>query len=35
MSDKGKSLAVEEFMRDYYLHANRVEHFSSTLISRC
>ncbi|MCM2357360.1 MAG: [protein-PII] uridylyltransferase [Geobacteraceae bacterium] len=33
--DRGKSLAVEEFMRDYYLHATRVEHFSSSLISRC
>lgn len=32
---KGKTLAVEEFMRDYYLHATRVEHFSSMLISRC
>ena len=34
-ADKGKSLAVEEFMRDYYLHATKVEHFSSSLISRC
>ena len=34
-ADKGKSLAVEEFMRDYYLHANKVEHFASSLISRC
>jgi [protein-PII] uridylyltransferase len=33
--DKGKSLAVEEFMRDYYLHAAKVEHFASSLISRC
>ncbi|HEY6874635.1 MAG TPA: [protein-PII] uridylyltransferase [Geobacteraceae bacterium] len=33
--DRGKSLAVEEFMRDYYLHATKVEHFSSSLISRC
>lgn len=33
--DKGKILAVEEFMRDYYLHATRVEHSSSSLISRC
>jgi [protein-PII] uridylyltransferase len=33
--DRGKSLAVEEFMRDYYLHATKVEHLSSTLISRC
>ena len=34
-SAKGKSLAVEEFMRDYYLHATKVEHFASSLISRC
>jgi [protein-PII] uridylyltransferase len=34
-ADCGKVLAVEEFMRDYYLHATRVEHFSSTLISKC
>lgn len=33
--DNGKVLAVEEFMRDYYLHAARVEHFSSMLISKC
>jgi [protein-PII] uridylyltransferase len=33
--DNGKVLAVEEFMRDYYLHANKVEHFSSLLISKC
>ncbi len=33
--DKGKVLAVEEFMRDYYLHATRVEHFTSTLITKC
>jgi len=33
--DNGKILAVEEFMRDYYLHAARVEHFSSMLISKC
>ena len=33
--DHGKVLAVEDFMRDYYRHANRVEHFSSSLISRC
>ncbi len=33
--DNGKVLAVEEFMRDYYLHATKVEHFSSLLITRC
>jgi [protein-PII] uridylyltransferase len=33
--DKGKVLAVEEFMRDYYLHATKVEHFTSMLITRC
>ena len=33
--DRGRSLAVEDFMRDYYRHANRVEHFSSSLVSRC
>lgn len=33
--DHGRVLAVEDFMRDYYRHANRVEHFSSSLISRC
>lgn len=33
--DNGKTLAVEEFMRDYYLHATRVEHLSSLIVSRC
>ena len=33
--DRGRILAVEDFMRDYYRHANRVEHFASSLISRC
>lgn len=33
--DKGRTLAVEEFMRDYYRHGNRVEHFASSLVSRC
>jgi [protein-PII] uridylyltransferase len=33
--DKGKSLGVEQFMQDFYLHANRVEHFSSMLITKC
>ena len=33
--DHGRVLAVEDFMRDYYRHANRVEHFASSLVSRC
>jgi [protein-PII] uridylyltransferase len=33
--DRGKSLGVEQFMQDFYLHANRVEHFSSLLITKC
>ncbi|WP_026840946.1 [protein-PII] uridylyltransferase [Citrifermentans bremense] len=33
--DSGKTLAVEQFMQDFYLHANRVEHFSSLLITKC
>lgn len=33
--DSGRVLAVEDFMRDYYRHANKVEHFTSSLISRC
>ncbi len=33
--DRGKSLAVEEFMSDYYIHATRTEHLSASLISRC
>lgn len=33
--DSGRVLAVEDFMRDYYRHANKVEHFASSLISRC
>jgi [protein-PII] uridylyltransferase len=33
--DNGKVLAVEEFMRDYYLHATKVEHVSSSLVSKC
>jgi len=33
--DRGRTLAVEDFMRDYYRHANRVEHFASSLVSRC
>ena len=34
-TDRGRTLAVEDFMRDYYRHANRVEHFASSLVSRC
>lgn len=33
--DRGKALAVEEFMREYYLQATRTEHLSASLISRC
>ena len=33
--DRGNTLAVEQFMQDFYLHANRVEHFSSVLITKC
>jgi [protein-PII] uridylyltransferase len=33
--DKDSVLAVEDFMRDYYRHAIRVEHFVSVLVSRC
>lgn len=33
--DQGKSLAAEEFMREYYLQAARTEHLSASLISRC
>ncbi|HEU0265089.1 MAG TPA: [protein-PII] uridylyltransferase [Geobacterales bacterium] len=32
--DNGRVLAVEEFMRDYYLHAGRIEHLSAQIISR-
>jgi [protein-PII] uridylyltransferase len=34
-TDRGKVLAVEDFMRDFYLHATRVEHFSSLVITKC
>ncbi|HJV66312.1 MAG TPA: [protein-PII] uridylyltransferase [Geomonas sp.] len=34
-ADRGKTLAVEQFMQDFYLHANRVEHFCSLLITKC
>lgn len=33
--EKGKSQAVEEFMRDYYLQATRTEHLAASLIARC
>ena len=33
--DHGKVLGVEDFMRDYYRHANRVEHFASSLVLKC
>ncbi|MFA7404757.1 MAG: [protein-PII] uridylyltransferase [Pelobacteraceae bacterium] len=33
--DGDRVLAVEDFMRDYYRHANKVEHFTSSLVSRC
>jgi len=33
--EHGRTVAEEEFMRDYYLHANRVEHFASVLIAKC
>ncbi len=33
--DRGRVLAVEDFMRDYYRHANKVEHLASSLVSRC
>ncbi|MDD2898141.1 MAG: [protein-PII] uridylyltransferase [Desulfuromonadaceae bacterium] len=33
--DRGRVLAVEDFMRDYYRQGNKVEHFTSSIISRC
>lgn len=33
--DRPRVLAVEDFMRDYYRQANKVEHFTSSLVSRC
>ncbi len=33
--DHGKTLAVEEFMREYYLQATRTEHLCASLITRC
>ncbi len=34
-TDSGRVLAVEDFMRDYYRHGNKVEHFTSSMVSRC
>jgi [protein-PII] uridylyltransferase len=34
-SDRGKMLAVEEFMRDYYIHATKVEQFWSLITAKC
>ncbi len=34
-ADSGKVLAVEEFMRDYYIHATKVEQFWSLALSKC
>lgn len=33
--DTGSELGVEEFLRDYYLHATRVEQFWSLMVSKC
>ncbi|MBJ6723807.1 [protein-PII] uridylyltransferase [Geomesophilobacter sediminis] len=33
--DQGKSLAVEQFMQDFYVHATRVEHFCAAMITKC
>ena len=33
--DKGDQLGVEDFLRDYYLHATRVEQFWSLMVSKC
>jgi len=33
--DNAGILGVEEFLRDYYLHATRVEQFWSLMVSRC
>ena len=34
-ADGGKMLAVEEFMRDYYIHATKVEQFWSLITAKC
>ena len=33
--NRGNVLAVEEFMRDYYLHATKVKNFAAMLITKC
>lgn len=33
--DHGKTLAVEDFMREYYLQAARTEHLAASLTARC
>jgi [protein-PII] uridylyltransferase len=33
--DHGDQLGVEDFLRDYYLHATRVEQFWSLMVSKC
>ena len=33
--DSGQSQGVEQFMRDYYLHARTVSRFSADIIARC
>ena len=33
--DRGDQLGVEDFLRDYYLHATRVEQFWSLMMSKC
>jgi len=33
--DSERVLAVEDFMRDFYRQGNKVEHFTSSLVSRC
>jgi [protein-PII] uridylyltransferase len=34
-ADQGDQLGVEDFLRDYYLHATRVEQFWSLMVSKC
>ncbi len=33
--DRGDQLGVEDFLRDYYLHATHVEQFWSLMVSKC
>lgn len=33
--DRGDELGVEDFLRDYYLHATRVEQFWTLMLSKC